>query len=46
MNRKSKNHLKAYGVGFLGARKEMFEKFGKWLLNYRGGKFLMGLNSG
>ncbi len=40
MDAAQKNHLKAYGIAFLSLKKGMEVK---WLLNYRGGSFLMDL---
>lgn len=40
MDETQKNHLKAYGIAFLTLQKEVEVK---WLLNYRGGSFLMQL---
>ncbi|MDD2424095.1 MAG: asparagine synthetase B, partial [Candidatus Cloacimonetes bacterium] len=38
MDRTQSNHLKAYGVAFAGLKEQMVVK---WLLNYRGGSFLL-----
>lgn len=38
MDRSQSNHLKAYGVAFYGLKEQQVVK---WLLNYRGGSFLM-----
>lgn len=38
MDEKQKNHLKAYGIAFWVIEKEVSVE---WLLNYRGGAFLM-----
>lgn len=38
MDRSQSNHLKAYGVAFHGLKEQQVVK---WLLNYRGGSFLM-----
>lgn len=40
MDETQKNHLKAYGIAILTLQKEVEVK---WLLNYRGGSFLMQL---
>ena len=38
MDRSQSNHLKAYGVAFAALKEQLVVK---WLLNYRGGSFLM-----
>jgi hypothetical protein len=38
MDRSQRNHLKAYGIAFQGLKDQLVVR---WLLNYRGGSFLM-----
>ncbi|MBR9999636.1 MAG: asparagine synthetase B [Cyclobacteriaceae bacterium] len=43
MDKLQKNHLKAYGIAFLALEQDMVVD---WLLNYRGGSFLMEFSTG
>ena len=42
MDEKQSNHLKAYGIAYLSIEKEIDVK---WLLNYKGGSFLIKANN-